>query len=254
MGFHLPKSAAFLQSESSHRASAATSSGLCCRPGRLFYHDPSGIGQHLESECWGGVLNTAPVIGVDIFLFVGLFGIVFCAVGLFWVANQSTPNNPPQTGHATSGFPCVNHDSLLSGHEEGQRSESPPTREQGMELGAFSISLAVKDLEASRQFYEKFGFKVFGGDPSRNWLILKNGAHVIGLFQGMFDKNILTFNPGWDQNAQQLAAFTDVRELQRQLKAQGVPLVQEADESTKGPASFIAVDPDGNPILVDQHV
>jgi lactoylglutathione lyase len=123
-----------------------------------------------------------------------------------------------------------------------------------MELGAFSISLAVKDLEASRSFYEKFGFKVFAGDASQNWLILKNGDHVIGLFQGMFDKNILTFNPGWDQNAQKLGTFTDVRELQRQLKAQGVQLVNEADESTTGPASFIAVDPDGNPVLVDQHV
>lgn len=123
-----------------------------------------------------------------------------------------------------------------------------------MELGAFSISLAVQDIEASRSFYEKFGFKVFGGDAAQNWLILKNGDHVIGLFQGMFEKNILTFSPGWDSNAQQLATFTDVRELQRQLKAQGVQLVQEADESTSGPASFVAVDPDGNPILVDQHV
>jgi len=123
-----------------------------------------------------------------------------------------------------------------------------------MELGAFSVSLAVKDLETSREFYEKFGFKAFHGDPSQNWLILKNGDHVIGLFQGMFDKNILTFNPGWDSNAQQLTNFTDVRELQRRLKAQGVRLVNEADESTTGPASFIAVDPDGNPILVDQHV
>ena len=123
-----------------------------------------------------------------------------------------------------------------------------------MELGAFSISLAVKDLGASRSFYEKFGFKVFAGDASQNWLILKNGDHVIGLFQGMFDKNILTFNPGWDSNAQKLDTFTDVRELQRQLKAQGVQLVNEADESTTGPASFIAVDPDGNTILVDQHV
>src|ERR1700677_1593506 len=123
-----------------------------------------------------------------------------------------------------------------------------------MELGVFSISLAVKDIQASRSFYEKFGFKVFAGDPARNWLILKNGNHVIGLFQGMFEKNILTFNPGWDSNAQKLAAFTDVRELQRQLKAQGVQLVHEADESTTGPASFIAVDPDGNPVLVDQHV
>src|SRR5260370_10810916 len=127
-------------------------------------------------------------------------------------------------------------------------------KEHGMELGAFSISLAVKDLEASRKFYEKFGFKAFGGNPSKNWLILKNGDHVIGLFQGLFEKNILTFNPGLDSNAQKLAAFTDVRELQRQLKAQGVQMVNEADESTTGPASFIAVDPDGNPILVDQHV
>ena len=132
--------------------------------------------------------------------------------------------------------------------------ETPETGQQGMQLGAFSISLAVKDLEDSRRFYEKLGFQNFGGNPAQNWLILKNGDHVIGLFQGMFDKNILTFNPGWDQNAQNLAAFTDVRELQRRLKAQGVPMVSEADESTTGPASFIAVDPDGNPILVDQHV
>ncbi len=123
-----------------------------------------------------------------------------------------------------------------------------------MDLGAFSISLTVKDIEASRAFYEKFGFKAFGGDSSQNWLILKNGDHVIGLFQGMFEKNIMTFNPGWDGNAQKLDSFTDVRELQRQLKAQGVELTTEADESTTGPASFTAVDPDGNPILVDQHV
>ena len=123
-----------------------------------------------------------------------------------------------------------------------------------MDLGNFSISLAVKNLEASKAFYEKFGFTAFAGDPAQNWLILKNGPHAIGLFQGMFDRNILTFNPGWDSNAQQLPAFTDVRELQRQLKAQGVHLVSEADESTTGPASFVAVDPDGNPILVDQHV
>src|SRR5436305_12335842 len=103
-----------------------------------------------------------------------------------------------------------------------------------MHLGAFSVSLAVKDLEASRQFYEKFGFKVFGGNAAQNWLILKNGDHVIGLFQGMFEKNILTFNPGWDQNAQTLSTFTDVRELQRQLKAQGVKFEQEADEKTTG--------------------
>lgn len=123
-----------------------------------------------------------------------------------------------------------------------------------MELGTFSISLTVEDIEASKAFYEKFGFKVFWGEISQNWLILKNGQATIGLFQGMFEKNILTFNPGWDSNAQKLESFTDVRELQRQLKIQGVQLVSEADESTTGPASFIAVDPDGNPILVDQHV
>ena len=123
-----------------------------------------------------------------------------------------------------------------------------------MQLGAFSISLAVKDIQASRTFYEKFGFTVFGGEISQNWLILKNGEHTIGLFQGMFEKNTLTFNPGWDSNAARLDVFTDVRDLQRQLKAEGVQLISEADEATTGPASFIAVDPDGNPILVDQHV
>ena len=123
-----------------------------------------------------------------------------------------------------------------------------------MQLGAFSVSLAVKDLKASKQFYEKFGFKAFMGATSTNWLIMRNGDHVIGLFQGMFKKNIMTFNPGWDSNAKKLAAFTDVRELQRQLKAQGVQLVQEADESTTGPASLMAIDPDGNQILLDQHV
>lgn len=123
-----------------------------------------------------------------------------------------------------------------------------------MELGAFSVSLTVKDLETSRAFYEKLGFEIFGGDAAENWLILKNGDVVIGLFQGMFDKNILTFNPGWDADAQQLDTFTDVRELQRQLKTKGVELISEADESTTGPASFMIADPDGNPILVDQHV
>lgn len=123
-----------------------------------------------------------------------------------------------------------------------------------MELGAFSISLAVKDLAASREFYEKFGFKAFAGNAAHHWLILKNGDHVIGLFQGMFERNILTFNPGWDRDAQPLAAFTDIRELQRQLRAEGVEFQQTADESTTGPASFVVVDPDGNPVLVDQHV
>ncbi|MGW8368687.1 MAG: VOC family protein [Gammaproteobacteria bacterium] len=123
-----------------------------------------------------------------------------------------------------------------------------------MDLGAFSVSLAVKDIEASKHFYEKLGFKVFGGDQSQNWLIMKNGDHVIGLFQGMFETNILTFNPGWDNEAQKLAEFTDVRELQRQLKGRGVALISEADEDSTGPASFMMVDPDGNTILVDQHV
>ena len=123
-----------------------------------------------------------------------------------------------------------------------------------MQLGAFSISLAVKDLAASRAFYEKLGFTPFGGDASQNWLILKNGDHVIGLFQGMFDRNMLTFNPGWDSNAKAVEDFVDVREIQRRLKAQGVTLATEADEQSSGPASFIAIDPDGNPVLVDQHV
>jgi catechol 2,3-dioxygenase-like lactoylglutathione lyase family enzyme len=123
-----------------------------------------------------------------------------------------------------------------------------------MHLGAFSVSLAVKDLEASRQFYEKLGFQPFAGDAAQNWLILKNGDHVIGLFQGMFDRNILTFNPGWDQSAQPVTPFTDVRELQRRLKEKGVQLVKEADESSTGPASFVVIDPDGNPVLVDQHL
>lgn len=123
-----------------------------------------------------------------------------------------------------------------------------------MELGAFSISLTVKDLKTSKEFYEKFGFKVFGGDMAHNYLIMKNGDTLIGLFHGMFEKNILTFNPGWDQNAQTLDPFTDVRELQRQLKVQGVEFATEAEESTTGPGHFIVVDPDGNPILVDQHI
>lgn len=123
-----------------------------------------------------------------------------------------------------------------------------------MKLGVFSISLAVKDIAASKAFYEKLGFTVFGGNLDQNWLIMKNDNTVIGLFQGMFDKNILTFNPGWDSNAQQLADFTDIRELQRQLRSQGISFATEANETTTGPASFVVVDPDGNPILLDQHV
>ncbi len=122
-----------------------------------------------------------------------------------------------------------------------------------MRLGVFSVSSAVKDLKASKDFYEKLGFKSFAGN-GKNYLIMKNGDTVIGLFEGMFDKNILTFNPGWDSNAQKLDAFTDVRELQHQLKAQGVQITKEADESTTGPAGFVVMDPDGNQSLIDQHV
>ncbi|MEZ4388169.1 MAG: VOC family protein [Candidatus Krumholzibacteriia bacterium] len=123
-----------------------------------------------------------------------------------------------------------------------------------MNLGAFSVSLAVKDLAASRAFYENLGFAPSGGDPGQNWLIMRNGKHVIGLFQGMFERNILTFNPGWDQDCNTLDEFTDIRDLQTQLKARGMALHQEVDETTTGPASFVLVDPDGNPVLVDQHV
>lgn len=122
-----------------------------------------------------------------------------------------------------------------------------------MELGAFSVSLAVKDLQASKQFYEVLGFSAFMGDGA-HWQIMKNGPHTIGLFQGLFEKNLLTFNPGWDSDARPLAEFTDVREIQRRLKAAGVVLATEADESTSGPASLVVVDPDGNPVLIDQHV
>lgn len=123
-----------------------------------------------------------------------------------------------------------------------------------MQLGAFSVSLAVKDLAASQAFYEKLGFSPFAGNADQNWLILKNGDTVIGLFRGMFEKNILTFNPGWSQDATALESFTDVRDLQKQLKAAGLTLDTEADESTIGPASVILTDPDGNSILLDQHV
>lgn len=122
-----------------------------------------------------------------------------------------------------------------------------------MNLGAFSVSLSVKDIAASRAFYERLGFSVFGGDQSHNWLIMKSGDTLIGLFQGMFEGNLLTFNPGWDSEAKPLPTFTDVRDIQRRLKAEGVQLVTEADEGTTGPASFTVLDPDGNVILVDQH-
>jgi catechol 2,3-dioxygenase-like lactoylglutathione lyase family enzyme len=123
-----------------------------------------------------------------------------------------------------------------------------------MRLGNPSVSLAVKDIAASRAFYEKLGFRAIGGDPAQNWLILQNETSTIGLFQGMFEKNTLTFNPGWDRSSNTLPDFDDVREIQRRLKAHGLPLASEADESTSGPASLMLFDPDGNPILIDQHV
>ncbi len=123
-----------------------------------------------------------------------------------------------------------------------------------MKLGAFSISLTVKDLAVSKQFYENIGFEVFAGDMDRKYLIMKNGNALIGLFQGMFEKNILTFNPGWDENAALLESFDDVRVIQKHLKAHGLKLDAEADESTSGPASVVLTDPDGNPVLIDQHV
>ncbi len=127
-------------------------------------------------------------------------------------------------------------------------------KEQVIQLGAFLISLTVKDIHASKDFYQKLGFQVFGGDESQNWLIMKNGDHVIGLFQGMFERNTLTFNPGWDRDVRELDTYTDIRELQRHLKEQGVELISEVDESSSGAASFALVNPDGNPILFDQHV
>ncbi|WP_104402240.1 VOC family protein [Vibrio penaeicida] len=123
-----------------------------------------------------------------------------------------------------------------------------------MELGAFSVSLNVKDLQVSKQFYETLGFSVFAGNESENWLILSNGDHKIGLFQGMFEKNMLTFNPGWKQDCSTLSEFSDVREIQNHLKEAGIELTLSADESTSGPASIMLEDPDGNPILLDQHV
>jgi catechol 2,3-dioxygenase-like lactoylglutathione lyase family enzyme len=123
-----------------------------------------------------------------------------------------------------------------------------------MRLGNFSVSLAVKDIAASRAFYEKLGFRVFMGDQAKNWLILQNDTCTIGLFQGMFSKNTLTFNPGWDRKAETLQDFDDVRAIQRTLRSRGLALAPEANEATTGPASLMVIDPDGNPILIDQHV
>ncbi len=122
-----------------------------------------------------------------------------------------------------------------------------------MQLGAFSVSLNVRDIGASRAFYEKLGFSVFGGDQAQNWLIMKNGSTLVGLFQGMFERNMLTFNPGWDSEAQPLPTFDDVREIERQLKAQGLELATEVKPDTTGPGHLVVIDPDGNPVLIDQH-
>ena len=152
---------------------------------------------------------------------------------------------------------CVLGSSASMQTEKSMQTTQPKTTqntgETRIRLGNFSVSLAVKDLAASRAFYEKLGFRSVFGD-GKKMLIMQNDTSTIGLYQGMFEKNILTFNPGWDSNAEKLASFTDVRELQRRLKAEGVQCVSEADENTTGPASFVTVDPDGNSILVDQHV
>ncbi len=167
------------------------------------------------------------------------------------------------TGCASSGTKTCTHDCPPNGccaHEPAPPAEPAattatmtPTGDQGMQLGNFSVSLAVKDLAASRAFYEKLGFRVVGGN-GKNFSIMQNADSTIGLFQGMFEKNILTYNPGWDRTCATLPTFTDVRDIQRMLRDQGITPVQAADESTTGPASLIIVDPDGNPILIDQHV
>lgn len=126
-------------------------------------------------------------------------------------------------------------------------------KQNNMKLGAFSISLSVKDLKTSKEFYEKLGFNAFAGSMEQNYLIMKNDNALIGLFQGMFEGNILTFNPGWDENASNIEDFNDIREIQKQLKNSGLTLTSEADENTKGPASLMLTDPDGNVILLDQH-
>lgn len=155
-----------------------------------------------------------------------------------------------------SGIGCLLISLGLGGSVEAQNSMSGAVdQRQGdsMDLGAFSVSLSVQDLAKSRDFYQKLGFAVAGGNESENWLIMRNGDHVIGLFQGMFERNILTFNPGWSQSAENLEEFTDIRELQQQIRDGGIRLESEADAATSGPASFMVIDPDGNPILFDQH-
>ncbi len=152
----------------------------------------------------------------------------------------------------TLAVTCVLALAAFAGTSSSQSSE--PRQKEAMQLGVFSVSLTVKDIKASKAFYEKLDFKEVAGKLEQNWLILQNGTTTIGLFQGMFEKNIMTFNPGWTIDQETLEEFQDVRELQRTLKERGLELSTEADESGKGPASFVLVDPDGNPILFDQHV
>lgn len=146
---------------------------------------------------------------------------------------------------------------LAASYAAGSGALSPPSphqENQTVQLGAFSVSLAVQDIHASKTFYEKLGFEEAGGDIEQNWVILRHGTTTIGLFQGMFDKNILTFNPGWDAQQNELSSFDDVRQIQATLRSRGLTFATEADADGQGPASFVVVDPDGNPILVDQHV
>jgi len=151
-----------------------------------------------------------------------------------------------QVGIGIAGMGFVPFEIFATSKNELQSADS-------LKLGAFSVSLSVKDLNASKQFYEDLGFVVFGGGIEKNYLIMKNGNSLIGLFKGMFEGNILTFNPGWDENARNIEKFNDIREIQRQLKSKGIKLTTEADEKTSGPASFMTTDPDGNVILIDQH-
>lgn len=151
---------------------------------------------------------------------------------------------------------CASTPAGTPGDDPPESADEPPTAAApaSPRLGNFSVSLAVKDLAASRDFYEKLGFRTFAGDAAQNWLIMQSDSATIGLFQGMFDRNTLTFNPGWDRAANTLADFDDVREIQRILKARGLSPTAEADPSTTGPAYMVIADPDGNPILIDQHI
>ena len=146
----------------------------------------------------------------------------------------------------------------VGGSLEGAAASQPPVKgamtTQPTTLGAFSVGLAVKNIEASRAFYEKLDFKVVMGDAAQNWLILRNGNVTIGLFRGVWERNVLTFNPGWDDQARAVEPFTDIREHQRRFKASGLALKSQADDKGTGPANFVLIDPDGNPIVVDQHV